>query len=584
MNEQAERRSSPICSRPTAATPGGCRSTCARASPVDGEARAIADYVAGMTDRFALAEHARLGLAVADASVRRRGGRPMRPCPGRARRPRPTPRWPRASRARWSTERLAACVNLVPGVQLDLPLAGPARGGRRGAARGEDTRRSRRSAGGAYPRAPSLRASRGAGARPVRRESRPTSTGCSAESTHERERGAAGGARAGGERAARAMPMRSGPANGDPARAAARARRRSRGARARAGCSSTSPTPVRSSPSLGRGARRGERPAAALRGRALPQGRSQGAAPRAAPTALARHRASPKPSRRRVVATLPPIEDEIEAALPRRRRSARRADRRISSSRIRPAACASSSWCSTRSAACSSSRSTPPAAARRASSCAICAAASGSPAVEAPADAVRALLAEDRRQASPASRPLPRGFSEWPGARGGAEAGRAHARRAGARGARPEPTDAKSLARAVELVRTHEVGPWPAGDARAREGRRADPGAGEEPARGVPRRAARARAAAARRRVAPRSSPSRWRRSAARVSRRARTCFWKLRPRGRRAAPASPRRRPSARARSRRIRSPTRCSRACSPRSLAVSISRRRASPSPRCS
>jgi len=29
--------------------------------PVDGEARAIADYVAGMTDRFALGEHARLG-------------------------------------------------------------------------------------------------------------------------------------------------------------------------------------------------------------------------------------------------------------------------------------------------------------------------------------------------------------------------------------------------------------------------------------------------------------------------------------------------------------------------------------------
>jgi dGTPase len=28
----------------------------------DGEARAIADYVAGMTDRFALEEHARLGV------------------------------------------------------------------------------------------------------------------------------------------------------------------------------------------------------------------------------------------------------------------------------------------------------------------------------------------------------------------------------------------------------------------------------------------------------------------------------------------------------------------------------------------
>jgi dGTPase len=29
--------------------------------PLDGEARAIADYVAGMTDRFAMEEHARLG-------------------------------------------------------------------------------------------------------------------------------------------------------------------------------------------------------------------------------------------------------------------------------------------------------------------------------------------------------------------------------------------------------------------------------------------------------------------------------------------------------------------------------------------
>ena len=29
--------------------------------PVDGEARAIADYVAGMTDRFAMNEHEKLG-------------------------------------------------------------------------------------------------------------------------------------------------------------------------------------------------------------------------------------------------------------------------------------------------------------------------------------------------------------------------------------------------------------------------------------------------------------------------------------------------------------------------------------------
>ncbi len=82
------------------------------------------------------------------------------------------------------------------------------------------------------------------------------------------------------------------------------------------------------------------------------------------------------------------------------------------------------------------------------------------PAVEAPADAVRALI-QKIAAGQPASRPLPRGFIEFqarvaspkPGARTPGEL---------AQEALGKATDAKSLARAVELVRTHEVGPWPA--------------------------------------------------------------------------------------------------------------------------
>ena len=44
----------------TAREPARCRRTWWRASAEEGEARAIADYIAGMTDRFALAEHEKL--------------------------------------------------------------------------------------------------------------------------------------------------------------------------------------------------------------------------------------------------------------------------------------------------------------------------------------------------------------------------------------------------------------------------------------------------------------------------------------------------------------------------------------------
>jgi hypothetical protein len=83
------------------------------------------------------------------------------------------------------------------------------------------------------------------------------------------------------------------------------------------------------------------------------------------------------------------------------------------------------------------------------------------PAVEAPADAVRALI-QKVAEGQPAGRPLPRGFIEFrahvaepkPGARtpGGL-----------AEEALGASIDAKALAHAIELVRKHEVGPWPSG-------------------------------------------------------------------------------------------------------------------------
>ncbi len=81
------------------------------------------------------------------------------------------------------------------------------------------------------------------------------------------------------------------------------------------------------------------------------------------------------------------------------------------------------------------------------------------PAVEAPADAVRALV-KKVAEGQPASRPLPRGFIEFrahvaepkPGAQTPGEL---------AREALGGAADKPALARAEELVRSHEIGPWP---------------------------------------------------------------------------------------------------------------------------
>jgi len=81
------------------------------------------------------------------------------------------------------------------------------------------------------------------------------------------------------------------------------------------------------------------------------------------------------------------------------------------------------------------------------------------PAVEAPADAVRALVRQIA-EGQPAARPLPRGFIEF----------RSHVAEPGpgartpgalAREALGPVTDATALSRATELVRRHEIGPWP---------------------------------------------------------------------------------------------------------------------------
>ena len=82
------------------------------------------------------------------------------------------------------------------------------------------------------------------------------------------------------------------------------------------------------------------------------------------------------------------------------------------------------------------------------------------PAVEAPADAVRALV-QKIAEGQPAARPLPRGFIEF---RAHVAAPKPGARTPGAlaQEALGAATDSAALARAAELVRTHEIGPWPA--------------------------------------------------------------------------------------------------------------------------
>jgi hypothetical protein len=83
------------------------------------------------------------------------------------------------------------------------------------------------------------------------------------------------------------------------------------------------------------------------------------------------------------------------------------------------------------------------------------------PAVEAPVDSVRALV-QRIAEGQPASRPLPRGFIEFraqvaePAA--GAKTPGELAREALGGG---KQTDKAALARAAELVKQHEIGPWP---------------------------------------------------------------------------------------------------------------------------
>jgi len=81
------------------------------------------------------------------------------------------------------------------------------------------------------------------------------------------------------------------------------------------------------------------------------------------------------------------------------------------------------------------------------------------PAVEAPADSVRALI-QQIAQGQPASRPPPRGFIEFRAHVAEPEPG-AQTPGALAREALGADTDGQALSRATELVRRHEIGPWP---------------------------------------------------------------------------------------------------------------------------
>ena len=168
------------------------------------------------------------------------------------------------------------------------------------------------------------------------------------------------------------------------------------------------------------------------------------------------------------------------------------------------------------------------------------------PAVESPADAVRALV-KRIAEGQPASRPLPRGFIEFrahvaepaPGAQTPGELAREALwarhrmrRRSRARGGAGAAPRDRALAH---------------GGARAREGRRADRRAGQEPLRDLPGGAPRAGAVPARRGAGGglrRAGGAPTPRSA---SRRAPTCSGRRATR-RTPGPASPRRRPSARA------------------------------------
>ena len=83
------------------------------------------------------------------------------------------------------------------------------------------------------------------------------------------------------------------------------------------------------------------------------------------------------------------------------------------------------------------------------------------PAVEAPPDAVRALIRRIAEQ-QPAARPLPRGFIEFRARV--AEPAQGTLTPGGlAQAALGAGIDAAALARASEMVRKHEIGPWPSG-------------------------------------------------------------------------------------------------------------------------
>jgi hypothetical protein len=82
------------------------------------------------------------------------------------------------------------------------------------------------------------------------------------------------------------------------------------------------------------------------------------------------------------------------------------------------------------------------------------------PAVEAPVDSVRALV-QRIANGQPASRPLPRGFIEFRAQVAEPAAGAKTPGELAREALGGKQTDQAALARAAELVRQHEIGPWP---------------------------------------------------------------------------------------------------------------------------
>ena len=370
-------------------------------------------------------------------------------------------------------ERLAACVNVVPGVRSIYRYAGCAARGRGNAPDREDARRACRRARGARARAPSLRAARGAAPRGRGREPAVPRLGARGDR--------AVSLAAALERAAEALPSEADairPANGDPVRllaglVAGERRARSRLApRRRASmrprsCSApgsrSRPVSRRSSRST-RAACRSRRRSSLRRAQHFLKSQGvrieapdAGADRRAPPEGRGRARASPRSPR------------------PIRSASAWR----TSSKGIRRAACGSSRWASAKGRASRRSRCTPPVGARCAPSCASSRASAGSlRSRRRSPQCARSSVAPPPR--SPPTGRCPATWLEWHSRLDEVPEG-APTPGEFVRDGLGDPGEPLDLEPALAMVRDGRVGPWPEREALERD-REAHPGDDREQA------------------------------------------------------------------------------------------------------